>query len=74
MFKIAVKLNVTGDKSKKERVTKKRKFKNIELTPKIRETIALSQVDIPLVEEPFKETVEKLNLTYDEFFSILNQF
>jgi DNA-binding Lrp family transcriptional regulator len=72
MFKIAVKLNVTGDKSKKERVTKKREFKKIELTPKIKETIALSQVDIPLVKEPFKETVERLNLTYDEFFSILN--
>ncbi len=34
---------------------------------RVKEIIALSQVDIPLVEEPFKDTVEKLNMDYDEF-------
>jgi len=72
MFKIAVKLDVKGDKTKREKPQKRREFKKIEITPKIKETIALSQMDIPLVEEPFKEIIERLNLTYEEFFSILN--
>ncbi len=72
MFKIAVKLNLDSKGSPKREKVKKRIFKDIELTPKIREVIALSQVDIPLVEEPFKETINRLDMDYDEFFNILN--
>ncbi len=72
MFKIAVKLNLDSKGSPKREKVKKRIFKDIELTPKIREVIALSQVDIPLVEEPFKETINRLDMNYDEFFNILN--
>ncbi len=73
MFKIAVKLNVSGGGDKRERISHKRRFKKIELDSRVKEIIALSQVDIPLVEEPFKDTVEKLNMDYDEFFATLNR-
>jgi DNA-binding Lrp family transcriptional regulator len=71
MFKIAVKLDLDGKKRAKKESLKKRNFKEMEITPKIKELIALSQVDIPLIEEPFRDVVERLNLNYDEFFSIL---
>jgi len=72
MFKIAVKLDLDGKNRAKKESVKRRTFKDIEITPKIREVIALSQVDIPLIKEPFRETIERLNLSYNEFFSILD--
>jgi len=72
LFKIAVKLNTTGNDAKKERVERhKRTF--IELTPLHHKVIALAQYDIPIISEPFKDVVEKLNISYDEFFKILNE-
>jgi DNA-binding Lrp family transcriptional regulator len=72
LFKIAVKLNTTGKDAKKERVAKP-KSKDIELTPLHLKVIKLSQNDIPIVKEPFKDIVERLGIGYDEFFSILNE-
>jgi len=72
LFKISVKLNTTGKDAKKEKVEKPNK-KSIELTPLHHKVIALAQNDIPIVSEPFKETVEELGLSYDEFFAILNE-
>jgi DNA-binding Lrp family transcriptional regulator len=72
LFKISVKLNTTGKDAKKEAVIKP-KFKRIELTPLHHRVIALSQKDIPIVSEPFKDIVKQLNISYDKFFSILNE-
>jgi hypothetical protein len=33
-----------------------------------------AQNDIEITQEPFKEIVEKLNISYDEFFSVLKNF
>jgi DNA-binding Lrp family transcriptional regulator len=72
LFKISVKLDTTGNDAKKETVVKPNK-KSIELTPLHHRVIALSQNDIPIVSEPFKDIVDELGLTYDAFFSILNE-
>ena len=72
LFKISVKLDTTGKDAKKEKVAKvKKQF--IELTPLHHKVIALAQNDIPIVSEPFKETVKALGLTYEAFFGILNE-
>jgi len=72
LFKIAVKLNTTGDDAKKEKVLKPKR-KNIELTTLHRKVIAFSQHDIPIVAEPFKEVVDRLGISYEQFFKILNE-
>ena len=72
LFKIAVKLNTTGKDAKKEKVIQPKR-KNIELTPLHHRVIALAQHDIPIVKEPFKEVVDKLGISYDKFFQILNE-
>jgi DNA-binding Lrp family transcriptional regulator len=72
LFKISVKLDTTGNDAKKEIVAKPNK-KSIDLTPLHHRVIALSQNDIPIVSEPFKDIVDELGLTYDAFFSILNE-
>jgi len=72
LFKIAVKLNTTGSDAKKEKVVKPKR-KSIELTPLHRRVIALAQYDIPIISEPFKDIIEELDISYDEFFSILNE-
>jgi DNA-binding Lrp family transcriptional regulator len=72
LFKIAVKLNTTGKDAKKERVAKPKR-KDIELTPLHHRVIALSQHDIPIVQEPFKEIIDELEIEYNEFFAILNE-
>ena len=72
LFKIAVKLNTTGKDAKKEKVVQPKR-KNIELTPLHHRVIALSQHDIPIVQEPFKEVVDKLGISYERFFEILNE-
>jgi DNA-binding Lrp family transcriptional regulator len=72
LFKIAVKLNTTGNDAKKETV-KRHKRTFMKLTPLHHKVIALAQHDIPIIKEPFKEVVDKLGISYDEFFSILNE-
>jgi len=72
LFKINVKLNTTGKDATKEKV-KKVQHKSIELTQLHKDVIMLAQHDIAFVEEPFLEIVQKLNIDYDTFFSILQE-
>jgi DNA-binding Lrp family transcriptional regulator len=72
MFKISVKMDTTGNRAKKEKV-KKLAHKEIEITPLHIAVIKELQKDISVVEEPFKKSIEKLGLSYDEFFSIANE-
>jgi len=72
MFKISVKLDTTGKKAKKEKL-KKLSFKNIELTDKHISVIKELQKDIDIVEEPFKEVIERLNISTNEFFDIAKE-
>ncbi len=73
LFKISVKLDTTGNEKKKEEV-KKQNFKELELTAAHYEIVKLAQNDIQIVSEPFKETVEKLDMNYDTFFAALEEF
>ncbi len=72
LFKISVKLNTTGKDAKKEKVAKPR-LKHIELTPLHHKVIKLAQNDIPIIKEPFKDIIQELNMSYEKFFSILNE-
>jgi len=72
LFKIAVKLNTSGEDSKKEKVIQPKR-KNIELTPLHYKVITLAQNDIPIQKEPFKEIVEELEISYETFFQCLNE-
>jgi len=72
LFKINVKLNTTGKDEKKEKV-KKVVHKEIELTPLHHQIIQKVQYDIDFVSEPFKETIDTLNISYETFFNILSE-
>ena len=72
MFKISVKMDTTGKREKKEKV-KKLLHKELELTPKHIEVIKELQKDIAVVEEPYKEATQRLNMSYDEFFAIADE-
>ena len=61
MFKISVKLDTTGTKAKKEKL-KKLSFKDIDLTPKHIDVIKELQKDIDIVDEPFKDIIERLGV------------
>ncbi len=71
LFKIAVKLNTTGKDAKKEKVHKK-VHKEIELTPLYHDIIRETQNDLPVVSEPFAGAIEKLGISYDVLFDVLN--
>ena len=73
LFKISVKLDTTNKAEKKEHVAKT-DFKGMELNEYHYNIIKEAQNDIEITKEPFKEMVERLNTSYDEFFSVLNQF
>lgn len=73
LFKISVKLDTTNKEAKKEKVDNK-VLKEMELNEFHYNIIKEAQKDIKIISEPFKEVIEKLNLSYDEFFNILNQF
>ncbi|SFV51055.1 Heme biosynthesis protein related to NirD and NirG / Heme biosynthesis protein related to NirL and NirH [hydrothermal vent metagenome] len=71
MFKISVKMDTTGKRAKKEKV-KKLSHKEIEITPEYIAVIKELQKDITVTKEPFKEAVERLNMSYERFFEIAN--
>ncbi len=73
LFKISVKLDTTNKQNKKERVENK-EFKTMKLEEKHVNLIKEIQNDIEFVQEPFKKIVEKLNISYDEFFTSLKEF
>jgi DNA-binding Lrp family transcriptional regulator len=69
MFKIAVKMDTTGRRAKKEKV-KKAAYKPLDLTPEHIAIIQELQKDIPIVSEPFKEATERLGMDYETFFAM----
>ncbi|WP_368028767.1 Lrp/AsnC family transcriptional regulator [Arcobacter sp. s6] len=73
LFKISVKLDTTNQAEKKEKVART-EFKGMELNEYHYNIIKEAQNDIKITKEPFKEIIEKLNISYDEFFSVLNEF
>ena len=73
LFKISVKLDTTNEQKKKEKVTKQN-FKGMELNEYHYSIIKEAQNDIEIISEPFKKTIEALNITYEEFFEALNKF
>ncbi len=72
MFKIAVKLNTTGKDAQKEKI-RRRRFKEIALTPQHHAVIRHTQYDLPIEREPFARVVEKLDIDYEELFAILKE-
>jgi len=72
MFKISVKMDTTGKRTKKEKL-KKLAHKEIELTAEHIAVIKELQKDIEVTQEPFKKAIEKLNLTYERFFEIAHE-
>lgn len=73
LFKISVKLDTTDKAEKKEHVSKT-DFKGMELSEYHYNIIKEAQNDIEITKEPFKNMIEKLNISYDEFFKVLNEF
>ena len=72
MFKISVKLDTTGKDAKKEKVTKK-VHKKLDLTPLHHAIIRETQFDLPIVHEPFSGVIEKLDISYERLFEILEE-
>ncbi len=72
MFKISVKLDTTGKQSKKEKIHK-RVYKKLNMTPRHFAVIRELQKDIPIVSEPFASIVDRLNMDYEELFSIAKE-
>lgn len=73
LFKISVKLDTTNKQDKKEKVAKK-EFKKLELNDYHYNIIKEAQNNIDIVSEPFKDTIEKLDISYEEFFDTLKDF
>lgn len=73
LFKIAVKLD-TANKAKKKEEVKKKEFKQMTLNEHHYKIIKELQSDLEIKPEPFKEIIEKLDLSYDELFSTLKEF
>ncbi|MFA9240225.1 MAG: Lrp/AsnC family transcriptional regulator [Candidatus Paceibacteria bacterium] len=73
LFKISVKLDTTNQAEKKEKVVRT-DFKGMELNDYHYNIIKEAQNDIEITQEPFKKIIEKLDISYDEFFSVLNEF
>jgi DNA-binding Lrp family transcriptional regulator len=72
MFKISVKMDTTGKRAKKEKV-KKVIHTSLELTPQYIAVIKELQKDIEIISEPFKASIERLQMSYEEFFDIANR-
>jgi len=72
LFKIAVKMDTTGKGAKKEKV-KRVKHKDIEVTLQHKLAIMELQKDIDIVTEPFKEAINRLGISYDEYFALANE-
>jgi DNA-binding Lrp family transcriptional regulator len=72
MFKIAVKMDTTGRRAKKEKV-KKAAHKPLDLTPEHIALIQELQKDIAIVSEPFKEATKRLGMSYEAFFAMAHE-
>ncbi|MEA1891686.1 MAG: Lrp/AsnC family transcriptional regulator [Campylobacterota bacterium] len=72
LFKINVKLNTTGKDDKKEKV-KKVVHSEVEMTPLHNAIVRKAQYDIEMISEPFKQLIDELEISYDNFFDILKE-
>ena len=72
MFKIKVQMDTTGKRAKKEKVPR-RAHKEIELTPEHIAAVKVLQRDIPIVQEPFKESAKELGVTQTRLFEIAQE-
>lgn len=73
LFKISVKLDTTSKENKKEEVVTKQ-TKDFELKEYHYKFIKLLQQDIKFESEPFKFIIDELNISYDELFSVIQDF
>lgn len=72
MFKIAVKLDTTKTKPLKSSHSQK-KQNTLLLTPLHYRVIELIQDDLPAESEPFLPIITKLGITYDHFFTLMEE-
>ncbi|WP_292657313.1 Lrp/AsnC family transcriptional regulator [Nitratifractor sp.] len=72
MFKISVKLDTTGKQSKKEKLHRK-EHKALKMRARHFAVIRELQRDLPITSEPFAETVQRLNIEYDELFRLAEE-
>ncbi|NPA74071.1 MAG: Lrp/AsnC family transcriptional regulator [Epsilonproteobacteria bacterium] len=72
LFKIAVKMDTTGKAPKKEKI-KRRVHKDIEINDLHKNIIKYAQNDIEITKEPFKDMIEKIGVSYEKFFDILDE-
>lgn len=73
LFKISVKLDTTNSQSTKEHIATKT-YKELSLNETHYELIQHLQKDIAFVEEPFKEMIDALNISYETFFGHIQEF
>ncbi|MFA7084455.1 MAG: Lrp/AsnC family transcriptional regulator [Arcobacteraceae bacterium] len=73
LFKISVKLDTTNTQSQKEHV-KTKVYNELTLNDFHYELIKHLQKDISFVEEPFKEIIEALNISYETLFEHIQEF
>lgn len=73
LFKISVKLDTTNKQDKKEKIAKK-EFKTMDLNDYHYNIIKEAQKNIEITSEPFKDAIEKLDISYEEFFNVLKEF
>ncbi len=71
LFKISVKLDTTGKEQKKEKIEKKEKIA-IDVTPLHMDVVKLLQNDIIIKSEPFEDIIKALDITYEQFFAIVD--
>ena len=72
MFKISVKMDTTGKRAKKEKL-KEVAHKTIELTSEHIAVIKELQKDIEVIPEPFKKSIERLNMSSERFFELAHE-
>ena len=72
MFKISVKMDTTGKRAKKEKL-QKLAHKELIFTARHVAVIKELQKDIKVTPEPFKDIIQKLALSYKEFFNITDE-
>jgi DNA-binding Lrp family transcriptional regulator len=70
LFKIAVKLDTGGRHGKKETVKQNSFIKPLTMKPRHFAVIRELQKDIPITEEPFRESADRLGMEYEEMFAL----
>ncbi len=74
LFKIGVKLSFSSVKEKEEKIERKKKKVDYNLTEEDKEIIKVTQNDIPLVSEPFKILAEEIDISEEKLLEKLNLY